>query len=505
MHAIGCDVGSQSLKGILLDPDGRVLGEAAAAYDVDYPKPGWAQQDPLVWRRALAEVVGTLLHVAHVAPAMVGALGLASQVDGLVAVDADAEPLHPAIIWLDRRAADETQRLREAISVDEIRRITGLNTDASHVAPKILWLRDAHPRVYERAAGLLLPGSALVAWLCGERVLDHANATSTMLCDVTTRSWSPRMLDATAIDAGLLGTILPAAEVVGYLRPDAAEMIGLTTATQVVAGTGDEHGASLGAGAIRPGIVVDIAGTAEPVCVAAGTPTIDPSGLVETHGHADPRVWLVENPGFVSGGSVSWFSQAFAQGAAPATLDGEAAAQTSPGSDGVTFLPTLSGATTPRWNDRARGVFAGLSLNHARAHLFRALLEGCSFAVRDIVDRLDELGLGAEEIRVVGGGARSPFWLQMKSDVTGKPIRVLRMAESTALGAAMLAGVGAGIFADLDDAVARLAVLDPAAYEPNPAVRSAYDDAYGRYRRLFDAVEPGFETTTMSTGVEALA
>ncbi len=505
MHAIGCDVGSQSLKGILLDPDGRVLGHAAAPYAVDYPNPGWAEQDTLAWRRALAEVIGALLRAAQVPASSVGALGLASQVDGLVAVDADANPLHPAIIWLDRRAADQTRRLRVGISVDEIRRITGLNTDASHVAPKILWLRDAHPQVYERAAGLLLPGSALVAWLSGERVVDHANATSTMLCDVTTRSWSPRMLEATAIDARLLGTILPATEVVGYLRPDAAQVIGLTTATQVVAGTGDEHGASLGAGAIRPGIVVDIAGTAEPVCVAARAPTIDPTGLVETHGHADPRVWLVENPGFVSGGSVSWFKRAFAGGAEPSALDAEAARQTAPGSDGITFLPTLSGATTPRWNDRARGVFAGLSLNHGRAHLFRALLEGCSFAVRDIVDRLDELDLGAEEIRVVGGGARSPFWLQMKADVTGRPVRVLATPETTALGAAMLAGVGAGTFADLDDAVARLAVLDPVAYEPNPTTRSAYDDAYARYRRLFDAVEPGFETTTMTASVEALA
>jgi len=504
MHAIGCDVGSQSLKGILLDPDGRVLGHAAAGYDVEFPNPGWAQQDPLAWRVALGTVIRTLLSEAHVAAPSVGALALASQVDGLVAVDENAEPLHPAIIWLDRRATDETRRLREAMHVDEIRRITGLNTDASHVAPKILWLRDAHPQVYERAAGLLLPGSALVAWLCGERVLDHANATSTMLCDVTTRAWSPRMLDATGIDDDRLGTILPAAEIVGYLRPDAAAAIGLTTATRVVTGTGDEHGASLGAGAIRPGIVVDIAGTAEPVCVAARTPTIDATGLVETHGHADPRMWLVENPGFVSGGSVSWFRGAFAGGAEPSELDAEAASQTSPGADGVTFLPTLSGATTPRWNDRARGVFAGLSLNHGRPHLFRALLEGCSFAVRDIVDRLDDLGLGADEIRVVGGGARSPFWLQMKADVTGRPVRILTTPETTALGAAMLAGVGAGTFANLDDAVTRLAILDPTVHEPDPTTRPAYDDAYGRYRRLFDAVEPGFVPADMTTAGGAL-
>ena len=156
-----------------------------------------------------------------------------------------------------------------------------------------------------------------------------------------------------------------------------------------------------------PGIVIDITGTAEPVCVAADTPTIDDTGLVETHGHADPRVWLVENPGFVSGGSVSWFSSTMG-GDSAADLDAEAAAATTAGADGITFLPTLSGSTAPRWNDAARGVVAGLSLNHGRAHLYRALLEGCTFALRDIVDRLDALGLAGDEIRVVGGGGAQP-------------------------------------------------------------------------------------------------
>lgn len=505
MYAIGCDVGSQSLKGILLDPAGRLVGQASAAYDVHYPHPAWAEQDSLDWRVALGEVIAHLLRDAAIGPDAIGALGLASQVDGLVAVDAAAEPLHPAIIWLDRRGTDQVRGLREAVDPDEVRRITGLNCDASHVAPKILWLRDEHPDIFERAAGLLLPGSALVAWLTGERVIDHANASSTLLYDLASGTWSPRMLDVAGLDVGRLGTIHPAAQVVGRLRPAAAEALGLTTTTRVVTGTGDEHGASLGAGGIRPGVVIDITGTAEPVCVAATTPIIDETGLVETHGHADPRVWLVENPGFVSGGSVSWFTETIGGGASPAALDAEASTTTGPGADGVTFLPTLSGATAPRWNDRARGVYAGLSLNHGRAHLFRALLEGCTFALRDIVDRLDAMGLAGDEIRVVGGGARSPFWLQMKADVTGRPIRVLATDEATALGAAMLAGVGAGTFRDLDEAVERLTVLEPRVFDPDHSTRAAYGDAYDRYRRLFDAVEPGFEPTGAQTEAIALA
>jgi xylulokinase len=298
------------------------------------------------------------------------------------------------------------------------------------------------------------------------------------------------MLEAADIDDERLGTIRPAAEVAGTLREAAADALGLTASTRVMVGTGDEHGAALGAGGIVPGIVIDITGTAEPVCVAARTPVIDDTGLVETHGHADPRVWLVENPGFVSGGSVSWFL-ATVGGRSAVALDGEAAA-TGPGADGITFLPTLSGATAPRWNDAARGVFAGLSLNHGRGQLFRSVLEGCTFALRDIVDRLDAMGLAGPEMRVVGGGARSPLWLQMKADVTGRTVRVQTTEESTALGAAMLAAVGAGTVRDLDEAVERCVALADRAYEPDPTTAAAYDDAYGRYRRLFDALEPTF-------------
>ncbi len=491
MHVIGCDLGSQSLKGILLDPEGRIVAQASAAYEVDYPHPAWAQQDPRTWRNALGGVIRRLLDQAHLAPAEIAMLGLASQVDGLVAVDADGDALHPAIIWLDRRATSQTRRLREQVDQSRIRQVTGLNLDASHVAPKILWLRDRHPDVFERAAGLLLPGSALVAWMTGERVVDHANASSTLLYDVTAQGWSTEMLEATGLDSDRLGEIRAAAETVGPLRPAAAAALGLTTATQVVTGTGDEHGASLGAGGIIPGIVIDITGTAEPVCVAATSPIIDETGLVETHGHADPRVWLVENPGFVSGGSVSWFRTAMGGGSA-ADLDAEASAVTTPGSDGVTFLPTLSGSTAPRWNDAARGVFAGLSLNHGRGHLYRAVLEGCTFALRDIVDRLDAMGLVGEEIRVVGGGARSPLWLQMKADVTGRTVRTLASDEATALGAAMLAAVGAGSVRDLDEAVARWTRLDARPFTPDPRATDAYAPAYDRYRRLFDAVEPTF-------------
>ena len=417
----------------------------------------------------------------------IGAIGFASQVDGVVAVDDANRPLRPAIIWMDRRAARQAEALRTRISETEVRAITGLNLDAYHGAAKIAWIVDEEPSIAERATAYLLPGAFLVARLTGERVVDHANASSTMLYDVTARDWSTRMLEVTGLRADQLGRVAAAHEVAGTLTSEAADRFGLTTACRVVVGTGDEHGAALGAGVVRPGIVCDITGTAEPVGVAALEPIIDPTGLVETHGHADARAWFLENPGFVSGGSVRWFLDLV--GGDEDRLDTEAAA-VPPGSAGVTFIPALAGSTTPRWDEHARGAFSGLSLGHGRAVLGRAVLEGCTFGLRDLVERLAELGLDSDEIRVVGGGARSATWLQMKADATGRVVRVLQAPEATALGAGFLAGTAAGIFADLDDAIDRLTVVDPTPFEPDRSVRAAYDDAYGTYRRVFDALAP---------------
>jgi xylulokinase len=251
-------------------------------------------------------------------------------------------------------------------------------------------------------------------------------------------------------------------------------------------GTGDEHAATLGAGAVGQGVIVDVTGTAEPVTAPADAVVLDPERLVETHAHAVPGRLLVENPGFVSGGSTLWLARSVL-GVDQGEVFGLAAGAPA-GAGGVTFLPALSGSMTPRWNEDMRGAFTGLAMNHDGRHLARAVLEGCAFALRDIVDRLDALGIGGE-VRVVGGGARSPLWLTIKAGVLGRSVRPVLADEATALGSALLAGTAAGTFSGLDDAVARAVELAPATVDPDPADRERYDEAYARYRGLFDAVE----------------
>jgi xylulokinase len=489
---IGADIGSQSVKGVLLDPDGRVVATAGRPCAMSHPHSGWAEQDPLSWERCLADVVGQLLDTRLAGVADISHLALACQVDGVVPVDGELAPLRDAIIWLDRRATGQAAELAAGIGDTEAFHITGLNVDASHTAPKIMWIRDHEPDIYRAARSMPPVAAFLVGRLTGVLAQDPANASSSLLYDVAAGGWSNKLLDVTGIDPGLLPPIRPSVEVAGTLTPRAQQLLGLTAGCEVIVGTGDDHAASIGAGAVRPGVIADITGTAEPVTATSELLVLDPGRMVETHAHGLKSLLLVENPGFVSGGSTLWLARSVLGVEQSSVFD--LAAQAPPGADGVGFLPALSGSTAPRWNSDMRGAFTGLSMNHNARHLARAVLEGCAFALRDIVDRLHLLGLGGgadAEVRVVGGGARSPVWLRIKADVLGRPVRPVLAAEATATGAAILAGLAAGTFDDIGDATARAVELAPEPLWPSEAMRDRYDAAYAGYRAMFDSIELG--------------
>jgi xylulokinase len=486
-YLIGADIGSQSVKAVLLDPDGQTVGTAGRGCTMRHPASGWAEQDPGDWTGGLAQAVRQLLDRHHVAPAEVTHLGLASQVDGLVPVDDRLRPLRSGIIWLDRRAADQAADLAGQLGAGKIFATTGLNADASHVAPKLMWLREHEPETFAAASAFPPVGGYLLGWLTGVIAQDHANASSTLLYDVRTGTWDEAMLQAAGLDPAVLADIRPSAEIAGTLTASAAAELGLSRDCAVVVGTGDEHAACIGAGAIVPGLVADVSGTAEPVAVTALSPVFDAECVVETHAHAITGLLLVENPGFVSGGCTLWCAEAIL-GTDQAGLF-ELAARAPAGAGGVLFVPALSGATVPRWNDRMRGVFAGLAMNHDRSHLARSVIEGCTFALADVIGRLDALGLAGPEIRVVGGGGRSELWLQIKADVTGRTVRQVLAPEPTALGAAVLAGLAAGVFTEAADAVARTVTLAPRAYEPDVRTTAVYQERYAQYRALYDGAE----------------
>ncbi|MEP7357316.1 MAG: FGGY family carbohydrate kinase [Anaerolineales bacterium] len=497
-YVIGCDVGSQSTKVLLLTLEGQVAGEAAAGYTIDYPQPVWAEQPVARWTDAFQQATRQLLAETGVAPGRIRALGLASQVEGVVPVNAGGQALRPAIIWMDRRAEAQCQRVREAAGEAAVFDLTGLNLDPSHVAPKMRWIADHEPKLFARTARLHMPGSYMGLYLTGETAVDYSIASATLLLDIRAREWSSFMCAQFDLDIGLLPPLRPATAPLGRLRASVAEAVGLRPDTLVVTGSGDEHAACLGAGVVGAGLIGDIAGTSEPVCAAVAAPAFDPTRLVETHCHADPALWLLENPGFVSGANYRWLRDQFGAdetraGAAGgpsayARLDALAEA-VPPGAEGLIFLPSLMGATSPTWNEAARGAFAGFTLAHTRAHFTRAVLEGSAYAVRAITDQLQSLGLAPREMRVMGGGAKSALWNQIKADVTGLPVGVPQATETTALGAALLALVGCGAYASLAKACPRVVKIQQH-FEPRPQTQAAYADAYGRFRRVYSALEP---------------
>jgi xylulokinase len=500
-YVIGCDIGSQSLKAVLISAEGRICGEASVSYPIEYPQSTWAEQSAALWMDALVQAVRTLLAQTNTPASQILALGLDAQVDGVVAVDEQGQPLYPAIIWMDRRAVAQCDAVGRQISKEAVFKITGLNLDPSHVAPKIRWLADHEPRLFGQAAHFLLPGSYVAFELTGELGVDYSNASSTLLMDVRTRTWSQKMCDVFEIPMRLLPPIYPATHSMGPLKPKVAEQLGLTTETKVILGSGDEHAACLGAGVSHSGLVCDIAGTAEPVCASSKTALFDESGLVETHCHADPDLWLLENPGFASGANYRWFRDQFsAQEMTRAALEGvdaytllnSAAATIPPGSDGLIMLPCLMGAMAPTWNALARGTFMGFTLAHRREHFCRAILEGSAYAIRDITDQMLRMGLPLEEIRVVGGGARSALWRQIKADVTGLPISITNTVETTALGAGILALAGSGLIDTLDEAV-KLTTHVVETRQPDEKNRALYQEYYQLYRATYFSLLPVFE------------
>jgi xylulokinase len=512
-YVIGCDVGSQSTKACLLSFDGALLGEAAVDYVIDYPRPTWAEQPAERWTQALTGAVRRLLAETGARPEQVRALGLASQVEGVVALGADGQPLRPAILWMDRRASEQCARVRQTMGDAAALQMTGLNLDPSHVAPKIRWIADHQPEIYRRAVRFLQPGSYVAFYLTGEQAVDYSNASAVLLLDIRTRDWSPEMCAQFGIDRRLLPPVRPATAPLGKLRPAAAAALGLSEQTLVVVGSGDEHAACLGAGVLGPGLVGDIVGTAEPVCAASLTPAIDSTGLIETHCHAHPDLWLLENPGFVSGVNYRWFRDQFGQaeidaaaqtdGSAYALLDA-AAARVPPGAQGLIFLPCLMGATTPTWNEAARGTFFGFTLAHTHDHFARAILEGSAYAVRDITQRMQAIGLELRELRVMGGGAKSRLWSQIKADVTGLPVTVPHTPETTALGAGLLALVGVGAHATLAEAGAR-AVHITDRFEPRPAAQAQYAETYAVYREVYFSLLPAFELAARTQAGQSAA
>lgn len=475
---------------MVTDDDLVPLGSAAIAYQPDYPRPGWAEQDPRLWEAALGPAIMAALTAAETAPGAVRALGIAGQLDGCLAVDSRGNALGSCLIWMDRRAEAECQ----AVDTVTLRRMTGVTRDATHMAAKIAWLKRNPPNG-EKAARYHQPVSYLVARLTGAQIFDHGLASTTMVYGLARRGWEPELLDGFGIAAEELPEIAEAGACAGQMTAEGELLTGLPEGIPVAVGTGDDFSTPLGAGLAMPGRAVCVLGTAEVVGALDPEPKIDDRGLVETHSYAAGGFYI-ENPGWLSGGALAWLRALL--GIADFAEFDRLAEQAGPGAAGLTFLPALSGAMAPEWIASARGCFYGLTPAHGAGHMARAALEGCAFAMRDVIERLIALGVTVESLLLLGGGARSRTWAQIRADCTGLPAELPVMTDTSPLGAAICAAVAGGIQPDIRSCAALVGGI-AGTVEPDIGARSAYDDAYGAYCQLFDSLRPMFESAGPGT------
>ncbi len=465
---VGLDVGTTGVKALALSPDGEVLATAERGYPLSTPRPGWSEQDPEDWWRASEAALADL----GVEPA---GIGLSGQMHGLVCLDAAERVLRPAILWNDQRTGEECAEIEARVGLERLIALTGNRALTGFTAPKLLWVRRHEPDVYGRIAHVLLPKDYVRLRLTGARATDVADASGTLLFDVAGRRWSQEVLDALELPMAWLPEALESPEVSGH-----------RDGIPVAAGAGDQPAAALGVGIDRPGPVSVVLGTSGVVLAALPAFQADPGARVQAFCHAVPGGWQAMGVMNSAAGSLAWLRDV-----AGGTFD-ELTAEAEPwgpGAEGLTFLPYLQGERTPHDDPEARGAFVGLSLRHDRGALARAVLEGVAYGLRDSLDLLRTLGVKAEVGRASGGGARSDLWLRICASALGIPLERTVSEEGSAFGAALLGGVAAGVFADVQEAVAAcVRVRDTV--EPEPGWREAYEEGHRRYQALYPALRP---------------
>ena len=488
---LGLDVSTTATKAVIIDRSGEVAGIGTSEYAVARPQSLWSEQDPRLWWDAAGIAIGAALRAAGTTGAEVAAVGLAGQMHGLVLLDAAGEVLRPAILWNDQRTAAECDLIRGVVGRERLIRITGNDALTGFTAPKIVWVRDHEPGTWQRIAHVLLPKDYVRFRLTDGFAVDKADGAGTILFDLAARDWSAELLATLQIDAAWMPRTYEGPEITGVLTSTAAAATGLRTGTPVVAGGGDQAANAVGVGATREGVVALSLGTSGVVFAATDAPAFDPHGRVHAFCHAVPGRWHMMSVMLSAAGSLRWFRDALAPGIAFGDLV-DAAASVPAGSDGLMFLPYLTGERSPHPDPLARGAFVGLTVDHDRRHMTRAVLEGVAFGLRDGLDLMVEAGIAPpSQIRASGGGIASPLWRQILADVLGAQIATVTTTEGAAYGAALLAAVGgAAWFPTVDDGAAAVTRAEPAA-EPGPDA-GRYVEAYARYRELYPALAPTF-------------
>jgi xylulokinase len=507
-YLIGIDVGTTGAKTLLIDEKGTVVARATEEYPLITPRPLWAEQDPADWWRGTVDSIKRVLAESGVKASEIKGIGLSGQMHGSVFLDEKNEVIRPAILWCDQRTAAQCAWITEKVGAETLHKETCNPCLTGFQAGKIIWLRDNEPHNYDRLRKVLLPKDYVRFLLTGEFATEVSDASGTSLFNVPERRWSDAVLNAIGLDKAMLPPSFESPEITGRITEAIAAQTGLVAGTPVVGGAGDQAAGAVGNGIVREGIVSSTTGTSGVVFAHMEAPRMDPQLRTHTFCCAVPGKWHVMGVMLSAGGSLRWARDTLCDAERnvasqmrvdPYELMTAEAAQAPVGSDGLLFLPYLTGERTPYPNPNARGVLFGLTLAHTKRHILRAILEGVAFGLRDSFEILEEMGIAISHVRASGGGARSPLWRQIQADVTGQAQHVINIDEGAALGAALLAGVGAGVWGAVEEACdAVIRVVDTT--EPIADNVKVYDRYHAVYRSLYQSVKAHYDEIVQIAG-----
>jgi xylulokinase len=497
---LGMDIGTSGAKAVAVDDQGDLLASALVEYPLLTPKPDWAEQDPAAWKAAAIELLSALAAKLKGGVEEVKALGLTGQMHGSTFLDGNGNVLRNAILWCDSRTTRQCEKMTEKVGADRLIEMVCNPALTSFTAPKILWLRENEPAVYEKVRKVLLPKDYVRYCLTGEYATDCADASGTLLFNVRERKWHGELMSILDIPKDFMPRAFEGPEETGRLTQEMADLTGIPAGIPVVAGGGDQAAGGVGCGIVRSGVISSTVGTSGVIFAFSDEVRLDPEGSTQTFCHSVPGKW--HNMGVVmsAGGSLRWFRDALCQnekavaaetGRDPYDYISEEAAAVPIGAEGLLFLPYLTGERCPHKDPYAKGAFVGFSLRHGRAHMSRAVMEGVAYAMRDALDVIRGIGVPVEEVRASGGGAKSAFWRQMQADVNGLALHTINVDEGPSFGAALLASVAAGMYSSVEEACdATIKLVDSS--ESDGARHGEYEKWFQEYREVYKGLAPTF-------------
>src|SRR5512141_609219 len=490
-YFLGIDTSTTSSKALLIDEQGNVIAVASSPHTLQTPKPLWSEQDPREWWDAVALSIRSVLEKTRIGGEGIGAIGLTGQMHGLVLLDEAGNVLRPAILWNDQRTQSQCDEIHQIIGREKFIQITGNVALTGFTAPKILWVKENEPEVYAKAKHVLLPKDYIRYKLTGEYAMDKADGAGTVLFDLKSRDWSDEVLAALEIPPTWMPKTFEGPECTGFITDEAASLTGLKAGIPVMAGGGDQAAQAVGVGAVEPGIVGLTVGTSGVVFATTPSALIEPEGRLHAFCHAVPGMWHFMGVMLSAAGSLQWYRDTLAPSVSFDDLLKEAESLPA-GCEGLQFLPYLSGERTPHPDPLARGAFIGLTLRHGRGHMTRAVLEGVSFGLKDSFTLIQNAGLGEiRQVRASGGGTKGALWRQILASVLEAELVTVNTTEGAAYGAALLAGVGAGAWADVASAC-KACIRITGSTQPEASEVSAYRKMYPIYQELYPALKPSF-------------